>query len=239
MENYKKHLFCNRRLLKKLKLKQKSNYLKEREFPHIWKAKWDLDQLLSMILKDISLHRALSRVILESFRPLKSNSCTLNLSQKYLHNTKNILPSYYSDRERIIVIINRYNSESFDENLIYWSNFFCKKDSSTEIQLVLGILLLDHSLKKDLNREKIKDSISYIESANSRRQPIKYKHLNSAILAFAYYLIDDLEKSLKTTEALNNILFFQRFAKLIAKNLNNEREHYEKEKYAFRSLSLV
>ena len=176
------------------KAREKRDVYKDRSsFPNIWKRECDEESVFSFIGYNFPLQDVLSK-LLQNYISIDKKE-NLRLSNSYLFHTKKIFPGYYSDRERIIVILNRFqNSEDFEE-LDYWLEFQYPKTSHPSANLLMGVLFLNEyllNLKEDVWLHR---AIFQLENV---RPIIKQENtiltLN-ALLAFSYYMSNEFDKS--------------------------------------------
>ena len=176
------------------KAKEKRDEYKDRSsFPQIWKRECDEESLFSFIGYNFPLQDVLSKLLQKYISIDKKEN--LRLSNSYLFHTKKIFPGYYSEKERIIVILNRFkNTEDFEE-LDYWLDFQSKTTKHPFKNLLLGVLFLNEYLLNLSEDIWLNRAIFQLEKV---RQIIKQENtiltLN-ALLAFSYYMSNEFDKS--------------------------------------------
>ena len=177
---------------------KRDEFIDRSSFPKIWERECDEESVFSYIGYNFPLQDVLSKLI-QKFIPIDKKE-NLTLSKSYLFHTKKIFPGYYSDRERTVVLYNR-----FQENVDYiklgkWLEFQSDDSNQPFTNLLLGVLFLNEYL---LN---LNDEI-WLHRAIFQLEKVKAKifHKNSrltlnAVLAFSYYMSNEFDKSVTYLE---------------------------------------
>lgn len=180
--------------------KKQLNYRRNKEeaelFPKVWHKSLGDEEVFSFVTYCLPMseiiYEILSRYIDEN------KKFELRLSSRYLNKTKNIFPGFYSDRERIIVLLNRFKRDdrNWDE-LFYWIGFLSKKKGHPYMHFFLGILFLDQYIQKMDQEIWIQKSISQLSKALRHIKHTECRKALGALLAFAHYLDNDFDTSMK------------------------------------------
>lgn len=86
-------------------------------------------------------NRTIKRILGRFYHP---NTCKeLLVSSRYLYESRRVFHAYYSDRERIIVQLNRYLERGDIEQFIKWLPFYEQKSHLHLIHLIIGVFFLD------------------------------------------------------------------------------------------------
>lgn len=166
--------------------------------PQIWRFPLNEENVFSMLAHCFPFNYVLVR-ILTRFFPV-NHSQNLLLSSKYLYESKHIFAGYYSDRERIVVMLNRYRvSENLDE-FISWLPFFERKGSLHLIHLMIGVFFLDQYLSDLGNRTLLLVAISHLEKGKGRFRTYQAHLAFSSLIAFGHYMNQEFEDSLDYLE---------------------------------------
>ena len=181
------------------KAKEKRDEYKDRSsFPQIWKRECDEESLFSFIGYNFPLQDVLSKILKKYISIDKKEN--LLLSNSYLFHTKKIFPGYYSERERIVVILNRFQDSEDFTGLAKWLEFQSKATKHPFTNLLMGVLFLNEYLLNLSEDIWLHRAIFQLENV---RPIIKQENtiltLN-ALLAFSYYMSNEFHKSVTYLE---------------------------------------
>ncbi len=124
--------------------KAKDAKIDESLYPQLWRYELSEDTVFPLIAYRFPLHRVLSSVMQRFIKHCQVDELTL--SSRYLQNTEKIFPAYYSDRERAVVILNRFKNNEKWEELFNWLSFFSERGHHPHMHLMLGVLFLNKYL---------------------------------------------------------------------------------------------
>jgi hypothetical protein len=177
---------------------KRDEYKDRSSFPQIWKRECDEESIFSFIAYNFPLQDVLSKLLQQFITPDKKED--LRLGGSYLFHTKKIFPGYYSDRERIIVILNRFkDSEDFTE-LDYWLEFQSPQKTHPYANLLMGVLFLNEyllNLKEDVWLHR---AIFQLEKVKPTLKNENATLTLNAVLAFSYYMTNEFDKSITYLE---------------------------------------
>ena len=172
----------------------KDHILDQIYFPEINRMKVFEGSIFAMLAYRFPLNPVISRIIQRfiSDEHLKE----LILSPRYLHDNKKTYPRYYSERERIVVIMNRFCVSGNINEFISWIQFQTDKSTFHYIHLMIGVNFLDHYLDRPFRRDESLDiSIRYLEKASLNFSSEESKLTINSLLAFGHYMNRDFVKS--------------------------------------------
>lgn len=153
----------------------------ERLFSEIWKYPVEEDNIFSMFAHDFSLHPTLNRVLLK-FYPKKLCDEVILGSQR-----NSLFPGYYSDRERIVVMLGRYRASGNLEDFINWIPYYEEREAIQLLHLSLGIIGLNECLSFS-DTDLLKISIFYLEKSRSELSSDDATLAHSALMSFSHHM---------------------------------------------------
>lgn len=118
----------------------------ERDFPQVWKIKLTDQEVFSFFYYVYPVHPVI-RKVLENTSSVRSSECRIPLSVKYIWKAKGIFPGYYSDNERLIIMIAKYIWDQQIDEFDSWLKFFSNTSDQRIVQFLLGIIALNDYLK--------------------------------------------------------------------------------------------
>ncbi len=174
-------------------------------FPRINKMKIDEESIYAMLAYCFPLNPVISR-ILQRFIS-NTHMKELILSPRYLFSTQKMCPKYYSDRERIVAIMNRYRVQGNIYEFINLVQFQSDKSTFHYIHLLIGIIFLNHYIDGSSYKDEcLLISIRHLEKANRNFEREDSKLTTKSLIAFAYYLFRDFERAGTYLNPTNNNL---------------------------------
>lgn len=188
----------NNEIMKRKRMKTareaKDRVLDQIYFPEINRMKVFEESIFAMLAYRFPLNPVISRNKQRfiSDEHLKE----LILSPRYLNDNKKTYPRYYSERERIVVIINRFCGSGNINEFIIWIQFQTDKSTFHYIHLMIGVIFLDHYLDRPFRRDESLDiSIRYLEKASFNFSSEESKLTINSLLAFGHYMNREFVKS--------------------------------------------
>lgn len=197
--------------IKELRLEQRD----EKEFPQLWNFNLSEETVFALIAFDFPLHRVIMNLLQRFVRPGLEHE--LRLSSRYLCNTEKICPAYYSDRERAVVILNRFQSSNEWETLFRWMSCFSERGYHPHMHLMLGILFLNKYLSHMHQDIWLIEAIHHLRRAEAWVKNPDCQKALSAVQALAWYLRRDFEKALSYLGVRQKKTFEEEFSDLIDK----------------------
>ncbi|MBA2404588.1 MAG: hypothetical protein H0V66_07445 [Bdellovibrionales bacterium] len=183
--------------------------------PRIHEFKIDEQSIFAMLAYHFPLHPVIKN-ILQRFID-QDYKKALSLSPRYLYETQNIFPGYYSDRERIVAMMNRFKATRDINEFIEWVQFQTNEATFHYLHFLIGIILLDHYLENDCTKNECLDiSIHHLEKAAIKFVRDDSKKTSNGLIAFGHYLNRDFERSASYLQDRNNE-FQNNFVELIKK----------------------
>lgn len=186
-----------------------------REFPTLWQYQLSEDTVFPLIAYRFPLHRVLERLLQKFIK--NQQSCELLLSSRYLYETNKIHPGYYSDRERAVVILNRFDNNQKWEELFYWLSFFSERGHHPHMHLMLGILFLDKYLNSTHQEIWLTQSIHHLRRVENWVEREDSQKALNAIQALAHYLNRDFDRAMGYLGIRKQKTFEEDFAELMDK----------------------
>ncbi len=183
----------NEEIRKRIRLKERRSYRENSRFKQF---KVTEESVFIMLAHEISFTPSLQRLLLRFFP--ESDSSELCQGGNSLTRARNIFPGYYSDRERIVVMLNQYRISGDFQEFVDWLPFYEERESKKMLHLLLGIFLLDEYLLHLNNSNILELSIVHLERAQCTFQTMQANLAYSSLLAFAYYMDQNFEKSSMT-----------------------------------------
>jgi hypothetical protein len=181
------------------KAQEKRDEYKDRSsFPQIWKRECDEESIFSFIAYNFPMQDVLSKLLQQYISIDKKEN--LRLSGSYIFHTKKIFPGYYSDRERIIVILNRFKDSEDLEGLDYWLEFQSPKKSHPYANLLMGVLFLNEYLLNLSEDVWLHRAIFQLEKVKPTLKNENASQTINALLAFSYYMSNEFDKSVTYLE---------------------------------------
>lgn len=191
--------------------------LDDRYCPQIWTLPLNETTVFSTLAYVFKFNYVIERILQKFFGP--EDRKRLLLSEKYLQLSRHIFPGYYSDRERIIVMLNRYQLTGDLEGFVKWLPFHKDKGNFHLVNLMLGLFFLDQYLNNLRREELLSISLSHLVKGQSRFKTIEAKLAFNTLIAFARYMNQDFQGSkLHIVNELNEDQEFQeKFLQLVDK----------------------
>lgn len=120
---------------------------------------------------------------------------TILLSWKQVHLIDRTFPGYFSDKEKIIVLLNHYRFYNETGKLCELISHSSEEKEHRFWKLIFGFIFLDlylNDLKSQTILEKAIDQLSKVQSLLIMKES---QSIVSAVLAFCYYMQSDFKKS--------------------------------------------
>lgn len=206
----------NEEIRRRRAIKEKrERFLDEQFTPQIWRMPLNETNVFSMLAYIFPFNMVIKKILQKFFR--MEDRRNLKLSSSYLQVTQNIFPGYYSDRERIIVMLNRYRVTGDLENFVKWLPFHSDKTSVHLIHLMVGLFFLDQYLNNLSKDEFLIISLSHFQKGQRNFQTIEARLAFHTLIAFAHYMNRDFQVSrLRIVEDLTDDEEFQgKFLRLV------------------------
>ena len=201
-----------RRALSVVKTKREE-IIEEITFPQIWKKEISEEAIFSFVGYNFRLERNLAKLIQSYVAP--DTKELLRLSENYLNRTDSVFPGYYSDRERVIVILNRFRESKSIDGLCKWIEFSSSEGNQGYNHFLLGVLNLNEFLVSLCEGNLLSNAIIHLSRARDGFQEERSLEAIRAVLAFAHYMNNDFNKSLKILTPLRENPLEKNFYELI------------------------
>lgn len=195
--------------------KQQEERQNRREFPELWKMDLSEESVFSFIAYTYPLHRVLKNLLQKFVGPCDGKG--LLLSERYLSKTSKLCPAAYSDRERSVVILNRFKANEDWEKLFGWLGFYTDHGSHPEMHFMLGVMYLDRFLKEMDQTIWLEQSIIQFERMGEWSDREDFLKAMDALRAFAHYMNRDFSGALGDLEKKRTEKFGEAFTELINK----------------------
>jgi hypothetical protein len=192
---------------------EKQAKLDAREFPQLWHLHLSEDNVFPLIAYDFPLHRVLTNLLQRFIKPGAEHE--LRLSSRYLINTRKVCPAYYSDRERAVVILNRFQNNQEWEELFHWVSFFSERGYYPHMHFMLGVIFLDKYLHQTHQDIWLKQSIHHLRKVENWVEREDSRKALSSVQALAFYLNRDFDRALGYLGVRKQKTFEEDFAELM------------------------
>lgn len=174
-----------------VKRKRISSLKNARLFPQIWERQLNEETFLALIANYFPLHISLKKMLLKLARPELKNS--LLLSTEYLYKFRRCHPSYYSDRERLIVYCNRFIQTQNEASILpAFSDHHLT-------HLLKGIIELNSFLFNLREREKLVQAKLIFQALED-----ELGRESKCLLAFIHYLEGEFNQSSRVLSSVSN-----------------------------------
>jgi hypothetical protein len=185
-------------------------------FPQIWQMELNDEAFFSYLAYSFPLDEVLSKLLQKFIGPKKKDF--LKLSWSYLEATQKVTPVYYSERERIVVLLNRFKSPDRDwDQLFNWLSFSAPGTQHPYAHLFLGVLFLDHYLRHLDQEAWLIKATSHLKLVERTLELEECIHASRALLAFSFYLKREYASSLSFLDDRQENGFDEEFRGLIQK----------------------
>lgn len=191
-------------------------FLDLRRYPEIWRLTVSEETVFSMLTHDFEFCPVI-RKILEKSYPSKSQTRLL-LSAKYLDTTRRIFPGYYSDRERIVVMLNRYLLSRNIREFIKWLPYFEDRKSAHIVRLMIGVFYLDRYLDNLYDKNLLSLTIMHLQKAFRGFKTQEGKTACGGLIAFAHYMNNEFQDSMSVLHDEDSE-FNEKFLTLLKKEI--------------------
>lgn len=203
-----------------LKEKQAEARLKRKKeeelFPQVWNLNLCEESVFSFIAHDMPMEKVLEKLVRKFIGPEKA--VDLKLSWRYLFNTHKNFPGYFSDREKTVVIFNRFRTQDRDwSQLFYWVSFLSEEKDHPYTHLLLSVMFLDQYINHLHQEIWLEQSLKHLHMIETAFSLPESKRAIEALLAFGYYMQRDFNRSLLYISANKEEDFEHEFEGLIKK----------------------
>lgn len=201
-----------------IRKKRERNRLKDdRLHPEIWKRELNENSLFSMLAHMVPINSTIKKVLVRYYPRVESKG--LLLSAIYLKATYDIFPAYYSDRERLIVMLNRARHLDDLDQLVEWSDYHNNEFGGHYLHLMIGIYYLDRFVNDLSSKYCLKMALHNLLMAKKDFKTQEAHLAFNGLLALAHYLNQDFEESSNVVKLnlSSDHEFQERFLKLIEK----------------------
>lgn len=202
----------NSELAKRLR---KKRFQEEWRCPDIWKFSLTEENVFALLGHCFPFNHVIKKIICRFYK--KTDSKQLLVSRRYLYETRKAFPAYYSDRERIVVQLNKYLMTGDLEQFVHWLPFYEEGKSAHLINLMIGVFFLDRYLENLEKESLLKIALVHLERGQaSYRSPEAHLAFTS-LIAFGYYMNKDFEHSLEYLDHAELNEFHRDFDQLVRK----------------------
>lgn len=120
---------------------------------------------------------------------------SLLLSWKQIHQMKHVFTGYYSDREKVILMLNHYvhcqDLKKVFEVLSYLEN----QEENRFAKVIIGVILLDAYLGDLKSTGLLDKTVAVFENVRALMSTQKSHTILDSLLAFCFYMKKDFAKS--------------------------------------------
>lgn len=191
--------------------------LDERYNPCLWQMPLTETNVFSMLAYVFPFNGVIQKILQKYFR--REDRRKLMVSSYYLHATQRINPAYYSDRERMIVMLNRYRVTGDLDSFIRWLPFHEDRGSAHLIHMMIGVFFLDHYILNLHRTEVLLIALDHLQRGRKRFVTAEAHLAFNSLIAFAHYMNHEfsVSRTFVANELKNDEEFQERFLELIDK----------------------
>lgn len=183
--------------------------------PEIWKFTLNEKNVFAMLGHCLPLNLVLKKIITRFYK--RADSRQLLVSSRYLFEARNVFPAYYSDRERLVVQLNKFQQNQRIDDLLHWLPFYEDRSKLHLIHLTLGVLILNEYLSRLDEERLLVSALHHLEQAKSQYETPEGHLAFTSLIAFGHYMHQDFEGSLLYLDRIETNEFHQKFDELIRK----------------------
>lgn len=183
--------------------------------PEIWKFSLTEENVFALLGHCFPFNHVIKKIIGRFYN--KCDSKNLLVSRRYLYETRKTFPAYYSDRERIVVQLNKYLMTGDLEQFVQWLPFYSEQKCSHLIHLMIGVFFLDRYLENLENESLLKISLTHLERGQTSFRSTEAHLAFTSLIAFGHYMNQDFDHSLEYLDRSDINDFHRNFDGLIRK----------------------
>lgn len=194
---------------------RKERQLNEWRCPEIWRFTLNETNVFAMLGHCFPLNRTLKRIITRFFK--RADSRQLLISSRYLYEARHVFPAYYSDRERLVVQLNKFQQNSDLDELVNWLPFYHEAGKLHLVHLMIGVLFLNEYLSHLHRKPLLESALYHLKKARYNYETHDGHLAFTSLIAFGHYMHQDFETSLTYLDQAETDVFHQKFDELIRK----------------------
>lgn len=204
--------------VKKLKTQKhrREALLDARYCPAIWTFPLNEQNVFTTLAYSFPFNHIIIRILRQFYS--HTGPSELLLSSRYLYLTRKVIPSYYSEREQIVVMLNRYLINQDMDEFMRWLPFNQSRRFNHLIDLMLGVFALDVYLQDLQKIEYLHLALRHLVKGRGRFVSKRAKLAFTSLIAFCHYMNKDFHESMGCLEFKLQDDFQQKFNELIVKN---------------------
>ncbi len=192
-----------------------SKFLEERQAPSIWALPIDEENVLKLLGYCFPINPIIKKIIQRFYDSTGHRS--LLLSSRFIFSMRNVPPIYFSDRERFVVMLNRFRNNEDKEEFFKWLPLYQKNGQEHLLYLVIAILVLDHYLDNLSSVHLLEFSVKYLNRSFLHLETSQGQLTLSTLLAFCLYMRRDFKSSIICLQARRDNELQAKFGELIRK----------------------
>jgi hypothetical protein len=205
----------SKKILRQRFKQRREEVLDERLTPAIWKFPLNERNVFKMLAYTFPINETITKILQRFFTP--EGHRTLLLSSRYLFESKKISPFYYSDRERIVVMLNRLRATEDYHEFVNWLSFQKTKQNQHLLFLIGGVIFLDQYLDNLDSEHLLNTAIKYLYKAHHRHESEESSMAYSSLMAFCLYMKQDFKGSISYLKNRKENDFQAQFSELLLK----------------------
>lgn len=183
-------------------------------FPRIWEFPVTEETVFSLLAYLFPFNHLIVRILREAI-PSDFKGELLLRRKVYC---KNLFPGYYSDHERLVIVMNRYREDHDVEDVINWLGYYGKEETPSRYwNLIIGLIFLDLYLKDLRQGNLLTRAIKHLGMVDAWVENEDSKYATGSLLAFCYYMNQDFDESLICLKTSEPLAFHHNFGNLIKK----------------------
>lgn len=203
----------NREIRKKNEISRREMRTEDITYPKLSDMPLTEESFFSTLAHFFPVNHLIIRIMRDSISQSTAKDLLLNWGQVWEYQS--VFPGYYSDREKIILLLNHYRFKKDKEKLLELLHYSDEETHNHFWRLIIGLIFLDMYLQ-DLKSEYLLDrSIFQLGEADLIVEREDSHQTLGALLAFCYYMKKDFSKSMICLKTDNPEVFHNKFGELI------------------------
>ena len=173
------------------------------------------ENVFGMLAHFFPVNHLIIRILKQSVSPVQVKSLLLSWGQVFKLQT--VFPAYYTDREKIILLLNHYRFHRDVDKLLEFLYYSEEETQNCYWRLIIGLIFLDLYLDNLHSEYLLERSIYQLGEVDKMVHREDSRKAVGALLAFCYYMQKDFEKSSMCLKTEQPERFHDRFEDLLRK----------------------
>jgi hypothetical protein len=195
-------------------LRARQDFHERRLYPAIWALPINPESILGLTYQVLPEYSVLSRLMRSYVKKEEGSSLLLCLG--YVHRTKRVPLGYFSERERLVVTLNRYRYFRDPEDLMKGAQMEDQSTSWTPLWHMVNGLVLLHEFTRSLSAAgELKKAIAHLSIADREIGHPALRQVLAAVLSFSHYMNKDFDQSFKSLRLVQDEALERKFESLM------------------------